>query len=168
MPILNLLIGRLKKPRYLDSIAAPSARFPRCFQLFVFVCFALLSKRESQSVRRDTWSLSQVVCIRTNTRKYTHYLIAWKPEVSHLLYGDLKTCKGLLESSVKCTKLVSVQIQQIWQSLRTGLTPPSVPHRYKLPEVTSPTPPLSPTSWTSRSSTAAAPSGRLHCRLRQC
>ena len=52
-------------------------------------------------MRRDAWSLSLVVHLRTNTRKYSSTFDRIKPRGFRLLYGDLEreTDNGLLEST---------------------------------------------------------------------
>ena len=52
-------------------------------------------------MRRDAWSLSPVVHLRTNTRKYSSTFDRIKPRGFRLLYGDLEreTDNGLLEST---------------------------------------------------------------------
>ena len=52
-------------------------------------------------MRRDAWSLSLVVHLRTNARKYSSTFDRIKPRGFRLLYGDLEreTDNGLLEST---------------------------------------------------------------------
>ena len=59
-------------------------------------------------MRRDAWSLSLVVHLRTNTRKYSSTFDRIKPRGFRLLYGDLERETNFWSQH---TKLVSTQIQ---------------------------------------------------------
>ena len=159
----------MKKPRYFDWYSRTFYSFsPSCFRLFrAFIKARVTVSKKGHLVPQSSClhshehtQIELIIWLHETLKQFSCHIIHKQVlEVSHLLYGDLNTWKRIKSNLLFGLRIVPTSSRSPDQVDSARL------RRIRI--VTSPTPPLSP-SWTPRSTTAAAPSGRLHCRLRQC